>query len=315
MSNALPVIAVTMGDPAGIGPELAVRAASAPEFADEARFVLYGEESILAEAFRRWGKGPLPQIVSAGSLPFAELVPGEASARCGELAYDALTLATKDVRAGRADALVTAPMNKYSVNLADIPFTGHTERIAELCGASDVVMMQSADSLRIAFVTTHIPLAEVARWVTVERILITTRLLADAIRAEDIANPRIAVAAINPHAGENGFMGKEDETVTRPAVEQLRREGLDVEGPLPPDTVFTPAALKRFDGVISMYHDQGHIPLKMVAFDRAVNSTLGLPLIRTSPDHGTAFDIAWQGKAHEGSFFAAIRLALKRIKR
>ncbi len=315
MLKPLPVIAVTMGDPAGIGPELAVRAAADPRWNDRARFVLYGEPSILAEAAKRWSRGVLPEVRSSGELPFSELVIGEASGRCGRIAYDGLTLATQDVLAGRADALVTAPMNKYSVNLAGIPFTGHTERIAELCNCRNFVMMQSSGSLRMVFVTCHIPLAEVAAQATRENIIRVTELLAEAIQAEGIASPKLAAAAINPHAGENGCMGSEDEENVKPALAELRRRGIDIDGPFPPDTLFIESTRRRYDGLVTMYHDQGHIPFKMLAFDSGVNSTLGLPVIRTSPDHGTAFDIAWRGIADTGSFYAAIDLAIRRANR
>ncbi len=312
MKHRLPVIGITMGDPAGIGPELAVRAAADPAWQEHARFVIYGEPSILAEAAARWTNGVLPEVRSAGTLEWGSFETGKASAACGHLAYDALTLATQDALAEEIDAIVTAPMNKYSVNLAGIPFTGHTERIAELCRCSDFVMMQSSGKLRMVFVTCHIPLAEVPRRATKSEILRVTRLLAEAVRAEGIASPLLAMAAVNPHAGENGCMGREDEENVKPAVAELRREGLRIEGPFPPDTLFIPGTLQKYDGIVTMYHDQGHIPFKMLAFSSGVNSTLGLPVIRTSPDHGTAFDIAWKGIADSGSFHAALRLAVRR---
>lgn len=307
-------IALTMGDPAGIGPELAVKAAAEPRWKKRIRFVLYGERSILAEAAGRWTDGALPEIVEAGTLPFAELIPGEAAGRCGKLAYDALTLAVRDALAGSVDAIVTAPMNKYAVNLAGIPFTGHTERIAELCQNDNFVMMQSSGSLRMVFVTCHVPLAEVAKRATGSEIIRVTRLLYDAVRAEGIAAPKLAAAAINPHAGENGCMGREDEEATKPALAELRAAGIDIDGPFPPDTLFIESSRNRYDGLVTMYHDQGHIPFKMLAFDSGVNSTLGLPVIRTSPDHGTAFDIAWRGCADTGSLYAAVELAAARAE-
>ena len=310
--NTLPVIAITMGDPAGIGPELAVRAADDFRWSDRCRFVIYGEPSILAEAARRWTHGRLPEVGSAGTRPFAELESGKAAARCGKLAYDALTLATQDAIAGKVAAIVTAPMNKYSVNLAGIPFTGHTERIAELCGCRDFVMMQSSGRLRVVFVTTHIALAEVPRQVTPGRIVTVAKLLDEVIRREGVPHPKLAAAAINPHAGENGCMGTEDETVTKPALAALREQRIDIDGPFPPDTLFIESTRERYDGIVSMYHDQGHIPFKMLAFNSGVNSTLGLPIVRTSPDHGTAFDIAWRGVADPGSFYAAIDTAIRR---
>ncbi len=313
-SGKLPVIGITVGDAAGIGPELAVKAVSNDDFRRQAEFVLYGPGEVIAEAWRRWGKGEYPKVVSFGNLKFADLAIGKADPVCGKIAYDALSQATLDALARKIDAIVTAPMNKYSVNLARIPFTGHTERIAELCRVEDYVMMQSAGDLRVVFVTTHIALNEVAKEVTLERIVKVTELLDNAVRSDGIKHPKIAIAGLNPHAGENGFMGTEDETVVKPAVARLKELGFDVTGPFPSDTLFIGETRRQFDGIVSMYHDQGHIPFKMLAFDRGVNSTLGLPVIRTSPDHGTAFAIAWQGVADTGSFDAALTQAIRRAK-
>lgn len=305
-------IALSMGDPAGIGPELCVRAAVEPRFRKAVRLVIYGASDVLREAARRWSGGYLPEIVPVGDLKFTDLVPGRASAVCGRAAYDALTAAAADAVSGTAAALVTAPMNKYAVNLAGIPFTGHTERIAELSACRNFAMMQSAGKLRVAFVTTHIALAEVPRFVTRERICAVAELLEAVIRSEGVAHPRLAAAALNPHAGESGCMGREDEDVVKPALADLRAAGMEIDGPFPPDVLFVERIRSRYDGILSMYHDQGHIPFKMLAFDCGVNSTLGLPFIRTSPDHGTAFDIAWQGRAGTGSFFAAVEAAARR---
>jgi 4-hydroxythreonine-4-phosphate dehydrogenase len=175
-------------------------------------------------------------------------------------------------------------------------------------------MMQSAGNLRVAFVTTHIPLSAVSDAVSVERITEVAGLLEDAVRAEGIEAPKLAAAAINPHAGENGYMGLEDENIVKPALEELRGKGMDIDGPFPPDTLFIKETRERYDGILSMYHDQGHIPFKMLAFDCGVNSTLGLPIIRTSVDHGTAFEIAWRGCADTGSLYEAVKLAVKRAR-
>ena len=315
MAEYIPKIALTAGDPAGIGPELVVKTVASPEWKGRARFVIYGEVTVLEEAARRWSDGKVTEIRSAGSLPFGSFELGRADGRCGKIAYDGLSMAVRDALAGEVDAIVTAPMNKYSVNLAGIPFTGHTERIAELCNCSNYVMMQSSGNLRMVFVTCHIPLAEVASRAVKPEIVRVTRLLDDAVRAEGIVSPKLAIAAINPHAGENGCMGMEDERETKPAIAELRASGIDVEGPFPPDTLFVESTRSRYDGLVTMYHDQGHIPFKMLAFDSGVNSTLGLPVIRTSPDHGTAFDIAWRGTADEGSFRAAVNLAIRRAVR
>ncbi len=307
-----PRIALTMGDPAGIGPELAVKAAQLPAVKAEMDVVVYGSHSVIAEAARKFTGGIMPEIVAVSNLHFEDVPVGKENAACGKAALESVRAATMDVLNGRIDAIVTCPMNKASVNLAGIPFTGHTEYIAGLCGCDNYAMMQSAGDLRVIFVTTHIALNRVAEEVTFERIVEVTRLLNQTIIAEGIPAPKLAAAAVNPHAGEQGFMGREDEDVVKPALEFLRKEGINIAGPFPPDTLFIENIRKRFDGIVSMYHDQGHIPFKMLAFDRGVNSTMGLPIIRTSVDHGTAFEIAWQGIADTGSLTAALHLAALR---
>lgn len=312
MPARIPKLALTMGDPAGIGPEIAVRIANDPAIKKIADIIVYGCPDIIAAAAEKFADNKLPYLKETGTMEYKELVPGKADAECGIIARNTVIEAAKDALAGDVDAIVTCPMNKASVNLAGIHFTGHTELIAELCGVSDFAMMQSAGDLRIAFVTTHISLREVCDHVTRERIIKVAGLLRDAVRAEGIENPKIAAAAINPHAGENGYMGKEDEEIVKPALAELKKSGMDIEGPFPPDTLFIEKIRSRFDGILSMYHDQGHIPFKMLAFEKGVNSTLGLPIIRTSVDHGTAFEIAWKGVADTGSLAEAVKLAAKR---
>lgn len=322
MSQQKVKIALTIGDPAGIGPEIAVRVASDREFADSAEIILYGSPHIIDEALRfaNSAESQIPNntdslsIKETGDMTFDEVPVGKADAKCGIEARNAVIAATKDALSGDVDAIVTSPMNKASVNLAGVPFTGHTELIAELCGVreGEFVMMQSSGNLRVVFVTTHIPISKIVESISPERIIKVTQLLADAVKSEGIEKPEIAMAAINPHAGEDGFMGKEDEEITKPAIEKLNKMGIDVKGPFPPDTLFIKNTLDKFDGIVSMYHDQGHIPFKMLAFDKGVNSTLGLPIIRTSVDHGTAFDIAWRKHADIGSLKAAIKLAILR---
>lgn len=307
-----PCLALTMGDPAGIGPELAVRAAADPELAGMCRMVLFGCPDIIRKAAERFTPGHCPEIEAVGYLPFSEVEIGRESALCGMAAYDAVVSAVRTALSGQLDAVVTAPMNKAAVNMAGVDFSGHTELIASLCDCGSYAMMQSSGDLRVAFVTTHIPLSEVSGAVTASRIREVAILLRDAIQSEGIREPRLAAAALNPHAGENGFMGHEDEEVVKPALSGLRAEGMNIDGPFPPDVLFIERVRRRYDGIVSMYHDQGHIPFKMLAFDSGVNSTLGLPVIRTSPDHGTAFEIAWQGVADTGSMFAAVRLAARR---
>jgi len=310
-----PLLALTMGDPAGVGPELAVRAAADPRLGRIARLRLYGCPAILAAAAARFAGGTMPDMVATGNMHMASVPVGTTDPACGRAAHDAVVAAVQDALAGTVDAVVTAPMNKAAVNLAGIPFTGHTELIASLCGVRDYAMMQGWWRMRIAFATTHVPLEQVPHVLTRERVATVGRLLWRAVQAEGIARPRLAMAALNPHAGEEGHMGHEEAALLLPALAELRQDGIDMAGPFPPDTLFIPQIRRRFDGILSMYHDQGHIPFKMLAFERGVNSTLGLPIIRTSVDHGTAFDIAWQGRANPGSLAAAIRLAATRARR
>jgi len=307
-----PRIALSVGDPAGIGPEIAAKCAAKKELRSLAEIVLYGSPEPIAEAAKRFAGGFHPEIEATGKLSFKSFAPGKLSKECGLDAYEAVRRATLDVLSGSFDAIVTCPVNKAAVNEAGIPFSGHTEMIAGLCGTKSYAMMQSSGSLRVAFVTTHIALSEVPKAASFERIIEVGALLRDAILAEGVRRPKIAVAALNPHAGEEGHMGLEDEKTVKPAVAAMRAKGFDVEGPFPPDTLFIETVRSRFDGILSMYHDQGHIPFKMLAFESGVNSTLGLPVIRTSVDHGTAFEIAWRGEASTGSLEAALRLAAKR---
>lgn len=306
-------IALTMGDPAGIGPEIAVRVASDSDISKFAKVFIYGCQDIIREACARYTRKDFrPEIVETSKMKFSDVVVGKADAKCGLAARKAVEMATKDTIAEKMDAIVTTPMNKASVNLAGIDFTGHTEFIAELCKCDSYAMMQSADDLRVAFATTHIPLQEVAGKITEDRIIEVAYLLNEAIKLEGIPKPKLAAAAVNPHAGEDGYMGKEDQDIVLPALDKLKALNIDIEGPFPPDTLFIEKIRSQFDGILSMYHDQGHIPFKMLAFDKGVNSTLGLPIIRTSVDHGTAFNIAWQGVAHTGSLYAALKLAALR---
>ena len=313
-------IALSMGEPAGVGPELAVRAVADKSFAGECEFVLYGERSVLEEAFKRYAPqvdiNNVKIIESSNLLDFGKMKIGEADGLCGRAAFEAIKAAAQSVIDGENDAIVTAPVNKYSVNLAGVDFSGHTEMIAEMCSCDEFAMMQSSGKLHVAFVTTHIPICEVASSITLERILSVADMLIEALKSEGVEDPYLAVMALNPHAGENGCMGREDEEITKVAVEILRQKGFRVDGPVVPDVLFVPGRYEKYDGILSMYHDQGHIPFKMLAFDSGVNSTIGLPIIRCSPDHGSAFDIAWgRGECGTGSFFAAVELAIKRAKR
>ena len=287
---SLPVIAVTVGDPSGIGPEIAVKAARDPRVVAACSPRLYGPHT-------------------AGDL--AAFPAGRVSADSARAAYDAIVRAVEDARQDRVSAIATAPVNKEAFAAAGLSWRGHTDLLAHLCDVDDVAMLFWSDRLRVVLATVHIPLAEVPRALTTERLLAVIRLTARSLPRFGVARPRLAVAGLNPHAGENGVLGLEDRDVLTPAVVEAQSSGIDVTGPLPADTVFVRAARGEFDVVVAAYHDQGLVPVKLLAFGRAVNVTLGLPIIRTSVDHGTAFDIARQGVADEGSLIEAILLAAR----
>jgi len=284
---AKPRIAITMGDPAGIGPEVARRAASDSEVLVACEPVLYGPPD---------GRG---------------FTYGVLSAEAGRAAYDAIVRAVDDARAGNVNAIATAPVNKEAFRLAGLPWTGHTDLLGHLTGTRDVAMMFYSDELRVVLATVHIPLADVPRALTRETMEATVALTAREMPRFGIARPRVAVAGLNPHAGEHGLFGCEDEAVIAPAVASCRARGIDVSGPHPADTVFVRARRGDFDVVVACYHDQGLIPVKLLAFGRSVNVTLGLPIVRTSVDHGTAFDIAGKGIANPESMIAAVLLAAR----
>jgi len=284
---AKPRIAITEGDPSGIGPEIARKAAADARVLDVCEPVLYGAP-----------KG-------------AAFQPGVLSAEAGKAAYDALVRATADAQSGVVSAIATAPINKEALRLAGFPWNGHTDLLAHLTGAGHVAMMFFSDELRVVLATVHVPLAEVPKLLTQKLVEDTIALTARSLPLFDKVPPRIAVAGLNPHAGEHGLFGHEEEIAIAPAIACCRAKGIDVSGPFPGDTVFVRARKGEFDVVIACYHDQGLIPVKLVAFGRAVNVTLGLPIIRTSVDHGTAFDIAGKGVADAESMIAAILLAAR----
>jgi len=282
-----PRIAITVGDPAGIGPEIAAKAAADARVRDACEPIVYAPPD--ARAF----------------------APGVLRAEAGRAAYDTLLRAVDDARRGEVGAIATAPINKEAWRLAGLPWNGHTDLLAHLTGARDVAMMFHSESLRVVLATIHIPLAEVPRALTAEVMERTIALTARELPKFDKAAPRIAVAGLNPHAGEHGLFGREEETAIAPAIASCRARGIDVAGPFPADTLFVRARRGEFDVVIACYHDQGLIPVKLAAFGQAVNVTLGLPIVRTSVDHGTAFDIAGKGIADESSMIEAVLLAAR----
>jgi 4-phospho-D-threonate 3-dehydrogenase / 4-phospho-D-erythronate 3-dehydrogenase len=283
----LPRIALTVGDPAGVGPELVERALREPAVRAACEPVVYGPP---------------------GAARFA---PGVLSAEAGLAAYDALVRAVEDARSGSVDAVTTAPVNKEAWALAGLPWRGHTDLLAHLTGAARVAMMFYSRPLRVVLATVHVALGEVPRLITRDGLVGLIRLAAAELPRFGFPEPRLGLAGLNPHAGEHGVIGAEDDAVLRPAVEDCQAEGIRVDGPFPADTLFVRAMRGEFDAVIACYHDQGLVPIKMVAFGQAVNVTLGLPIIRTSVDHGTAFDIAGTGRADPGSLIEAILLAAR----
>ncbi len=285
-----PRIGLTVGDPAGIGPEIATLAAADARLASLCDIVLYGPHTAgEIAAFRR----------------------GEVSAEAGRAAYDAVVQAVRDAQAGRIDALATAPVHKEAFAAAGLPWLGHTDLLGHLTGAPRVAMMFYSEHLRVVLATVHIPLADVPAALTCETLGGVIDLAAAALPRFGIPSPRLALAGHNPHAGEPRLMGREQQDVLAPAVAAARQRGVDITGPLPADTLFVRAVRGEFDAVIACYHDQGLIPVKLLAFGKAVNVTLGLPIIRTSVDHGTAFDIAGRGLADPSSMIEAVALAAR----
>jgi len=330
-----PRLAITMGDPAGIGPEIIVKAAHrlSPRIAaGELGLLVVGSTQALRAAERLTGVPEMPAAVEAeAAAPLAileagpereEIRPGVLSAEGGRLAYLAIEKSVALAMTGAVAGIVTAPLNKESLNLAGYHYAGHTEMLAALTGARDSVMMLAHGDFRVSHLTTHIPLAKVPSRLTPERLTRVIDLTAQALRSLGIARPRIAIAALNPHAGEGGIFGREDIDVTMPLVARYAGSDIDVTGPVPGDTVFVKLRGRSYDAVVAMYHDQGHVPVKLLGFDvdpvtgawkalSGVNITLGLPIIRTSVDHGTAFDIAGRGIASEDSLIEAIDFALQ----
>ena len=288
--NRRPRIGITAGDPAGIGPEITAKAAGNADVRSICEPVVYGPTtSDESDAFER----------------------GRVTAAAGRAAYEAIVSAVEDARTGRIDAIATAPINKEAFAAAGLPWPGHTELLAHLTGARRVAMMFYADALRVVLATVHVPLRKVSETLTQARLEDTIELSAAELPRFGLPTPKLAVAGLNPHAGEHGLLGAEEDDVMRPAIAACVARGIDVRGPFPADTLFNRAMKGEFDAVIACYHDQGLIPVKLVAFGRAVNVTLGLPIIRTSVDHGTAFDIAGRGIADPSSLIEAVRLAAR----
>lgn len=321
--SGVPRIAVTMGDPAGVGPEIVAKSFADGQPGGMRAFVV-GDAGMMRRAINLLGlslevnvvedpaecrfEDGFVDVVPVGGLP-GDLPFGRLDARAGRAAYEYVERATRLAINGDADAVCTAPLNKEAMSLAGFKYPGHTEILAGLTGTEDYAMMLVAPDLRVIHVSTHVSLSDAILRATPERELTTIRLADEAMRSIGIRNPRLAVAGINPHAGENGLFGDEDAKNIAPAVEAAKGEGINASGPWSADTVFLAARRGDFDIVVVQYHDQGHIPIKLLGFESGVNVTVGLPFFRTSVDHGTAFDIAGTGEADHQSLLAALALA------
>ena len=323
----LPMVGITMGDPTGIGPEVIVKALSTEEPFRVCRPVVFGDSGVLQETIERLHlsvgveicetiplEGTVPRKISLVPISHLEITSlrfGRPDRKCGEAMLKYIEEAVKWVLAGKLDAITTCPVNKQAINQTGHPFSGHTEFLAHLAQVPSVAMMFLGSRWNVVLVTTHLPLKEVSQWITKERVLTTIQLTEEGLRKFlGIGHPRIAVLGLNPHSGEEGLLGKEEKREILPAIEEARDRGFNVQGPFPADSFFDLSnCLGPFDAVIPMYHDQGLIPIKMFNFREAVNFTLGLPFVRTSVAHGTAYDIAGKGIADPLNLIRAIQTA------
>ncbi len=327
-----PVVGITLGDVAGVGPEIIVKALQDPAIYEKCAPLVIGDGDVVNRAVEllpraQDGAGTPLEVNLVSRVADARFQPGtvdvfevknidlerlefgQVSAMAGKAAFEYVETAVRLALTGRIDAICTAPLNKEALNKAGYHYPGHTEILAKLAGVRDCAMMLVAGSLRVIHVTTHMSLLDVCRGLNQDRVKTVIRIAHDVVQRLGVASPRIAVAGLNPHASEQGLFGDEEARVIIPAVEDMKAAGLNVTGPWPPDTVFLRAYRGEFDIVVAMYHDQGHIPVKMLGFESGVNITAGLPIIRTSVDHGTAFDIAWKGIANPRNMREAIDLA------
>jgi len=329
--DSRPIIAVTMGDAAGVGPEIVVKALALEEIYDLCRPLVVGDVGVLARARQMLGlRVDLHPIADVGggrfepgsidvldlaNVELARLKVGEVSAMAGKAAVEYVLKAGQLALSGEVQGMATAPLNKEAMQLGGYDYIGHTEILADLTAAPRCTTMLISGSLRVVHVTRHIPLRQVADSITKERVLETIQLTAEGLPAMGVVEPRLGVAALNPHGGEGGILGREEIEEITPAVEAAQAVGINARGPYPADSIFFRAIAGEFDAVVAMYHDQGHIPVKTHGFESSLTVTLGLPIVRTSVDHGTAFDIAWQGLASPQSLIEAIKLAAELARR
>ena len=310
-----PKIAITMGDPNGVGPEVLIKAVNDSRISDLCEPVIYGSKKVLKKAELENGLSLDFEIIDNGDFDHLQIKPGVNDKLAGGASLFYIEQAVKDTLGKMTDAVVTAPISKESIHLAGSKYPGHTEMLKDLTGAEEAVMLFDGGPFRVALATIHVALSDVPALITKEYLLRIIRVCNQDLKQRfKIPDPKMAICGLNPHAGEAGAFGKEEIEEIKPAIESARNENINVEGPFPADTLFYSALREKWDLVISMYHDQGLIPFKMLAFDSGVNITLGLPIVRTSPDHGTAFDIAWKGVANHGSMINAIQFAVRLSK-
>jgi len=322
-----PLIAVTLGDPAGIGPEIVVKTIADKQLFEEANCIVMGDAKIAQQAIKVTGvdlkvncvEDPADGDYTYGVLNMIDLDNidmdkfeyGKVSAMCGQAAFDYIEKSIQITMEGKADAVATAPINKEALRAAEINFIGHTEIFAELTGTNDPLTMFETNGMRVFFLTRHVSLRDMLDMITKERVIDYVERCTEALRRLGVTEGTMAVAGLNPHSGEHGLFGWEEVNEIAPAVEELQARGFDVKGPVPADSVFHQAALGRYNSVLSLYHDQGHIATKTLDFDRTIAITNSMPILRTSVDHGTAFDIAGKGIAGAVSMIESVRLAAK----
>lgn len=331
-----PKIVITMGDSAGVGPEVIVKALSLPDTYKICQPIVVGDAKVLASVLQfskslaseeelrlnpikdirkaRFNYGVI-DLFDLGNIDIDRLKPGKIDPMCGKATFEYIKKGVEIVQSGKAKGMVTAPLCKKSMEDAGFSYPGHTELLAELTGTKDFAMMLVGGNLRVVLVTRHLPLKEVASSLSKEKVLLAIRLGVEAMKALGIDSPKVGVCALNPHAGEWGVLGKEEIETIIPAIEEARKKGIAINGPLPSDKGFYDTAGGRYDLAIAMYHDQGQVPVKLLSYTKSVNVTLGLPFVRTSPCHGTGFDIAGQNKANPQSFIEAIKLATKLLEK
>jgi 4-phospho-D-threonate 3-dehydrogenase / 4-phospho-D-erythronate 3-dehydrogenase len=325
MSDNRPILGVTMGDPSGSGPEILIKALNLPEIRAVSRPIVIGDGATMRRAAGIVGmevpirsiervadavhEADIIEVLDLHNVDLEQLQHGRVQAMSGEAAFQCIVRAVELARGGETSAVVTSGINKESMNQAGHHYAGHTEILAELCGVRGVCMLLVAGDFRVGHVSTHCSLRQAIERAKKPRIMEVIRLTDEATRRLGVARPRLAVAGLNPHSGEGGLFGDEEILEIGPAVETARAEGFDVAGPVPPDTVFFRMKEGQYDAVVAIYHDQGHIPTKVLAFDSGVNVTLGLPIIRTSVDHGTVFGKAGKGTARPDSMVEALKLA------